>query len=108
LKHPDAVRNRALIVNSYTTTPKEILAEYERQTGTKWDVSYILLPELELSEKRAWEEGDPMATSFTLRRIWTQGGADHEKRDNAEIDALDMETLEDTVREAIQAQIGGA
>jgi hypothetical protein len=48
-----------------------------------------------------------MATSFTLRRIWTQGGADHERRDNAEIDALDMETLEDTVREAIQSQIGG-
>lgn len=51
LQHPEAARNRALKVNSFTTTPAEILAEFEKQTGEKWQVSYTSLPELKKLEQ---------------------------------------------------------
>ncbi|KAF4312327.1 NmrA-like protein [Botryosphaeria dothidea] len=104
LQHPENTANRALIVNSFTTTPKEILAEYERQTGAKWDVVYTSLADLERGEKEAWEEGVPFAAVFTLRRIWTQGGTLYESRDNDLIKAPSSETLESAVAKAIKAQ----
>lgn len=104
-QHPEATANRALIVNSFTTTPKEILAEYERQTGgAEWDVAYTPLPQLERAEHEAWEKGVPHAALYTLRRIWTQGGTLYESRDNELIGAPPSETLEAAVAKAIEAQ----
>ncbi|KAH7063224.1 putative isoflavone reductase family protein [Macrophomina phaseolina] len=104
LQHPENTANRALIVNSFTTTPKEILAEFERQTGVKWHVAYTPLSDLERAEKEAWEKGVPYAAVYTLRRIWTQGGTLYESRDNDLIKAPPSETLESVVRKVIQAQ----
>jgi hypothetical protein len=102
LQHPDASRNRVLIVNSFTTTPKEILAEYEKQTGANWDVKYTGLEKLKQLEEKAWQDQDPMAAVFTLRRIWTEGGTLYEKRDNELIGDPPMETVADQVRQAIE------
>ncbi|KAL1646626.1 hypothetical protein SLS58_003213 [Diplodia intermedia] len=106
--HPEHTANRALIVNSFTTTPKEILAEYERQTGgAKWDVSYTPLPALEQAEKEAWEQGVPHAAVATLRRIWTQGGTLYESRDNGLVGAPESESLASAVAKAVEAQESG-
>lgn len=103
LKHPHAARNRALKVNSFTTTPNEVLAEYERQTGgQKWDVSYVALPALKKYEEEAWARGDPKATGYTLRRIWTEGGTLYEKRDNGLIELENTDTLEGIVHKLLQ------
>jgi nucleoside-diphosphate-sugar epimerase len=105
LKHPEETKNRALRVNSFTATPKEIVAEYEKQTGDKWDVSYTSLDELKKLEKQAYADGVPRAHGLTLRRIWTEGGTLYEERDN---DAIGMEdgidSLESAVRQAIEVQ----
>ncbi|RQM05794.1 hypothetical protein DH86_00002108 [Scytalidium sp. 3C] len=103
LRHPEASNNRALKVNSYTTTPKEILAEFEKQTGQTWKVSYTPLDELKKLEQEAWEGGNPAATVFTLRRIWTEGGTLYESTDNKAIGVDETDTLETTVRNAIQS-----
>lgn len=105
--HPSASRNRALKVNSFTTTPAEILSEFERQTGgQKWEhVTYTPLDELRRFESEAWKDGPSgRATVLTLRRIWTEGGTLYEKRDNEVIDAPPMETLEDVVKKVIEIQ----
>jgi hypothetical protein len=94
-----------LIVNSFTTTPDEILAEFEKQTSNKWDVSYTPLGKLKEIEKQAWEEGSPYATACTLKRIWTEGGTLYEKRDNAYIGNPEMETMADQVKQVIAQQI---
>ncbi|OJD31376.1 isoflavone reductase family protein [Diplodia corticola] len=105
LQHPEHTANRALIVNSFTTTPKEILAEFERQTGgDKWAVEYTPLPALEQAEARAWDQGVPYAAVFTLRRIWTQGGTLYEGRDNDLVKAPESETLGEAVAKAVEAQ----
>jgi hypothetical protein len=104
LLHPEASKNRALKVNSFTTTGNEIVAEFEKQTGDKWDVSYTSIERLRELEKEAYAKGDPAATIFTLRRLWAEGGTIYEKRDNDLIDGNDMESLADTVRGSIQAQ----
>ncbi|CAJ2513160.1 Uu.00g012790.m01.CDS01 [Anthostomella pinea] len=101
LLHPEASDNRALKVSSYTTTPNEILAEFERQTGSKWDVSYTPLGDLRGLENNAWQEGSPVATVFTLRRIWTEGSTLYEKTDNAALGMAKMDTLEMSVQETI-------
>lgn len=94
-------RNRALKVNSFTTTPNEILAEFERQTGATWQASYTPLDDLRALEKQAWEKGEPAAGGITLRRIWTEGGTLYEKRDNDLIGPVEVQTLADIVRKII-------
>lgn len=107
LAHPEASRNKALRVNSFTATDSEILAEFEKQTGGQpWKVSYTALDEIRKREKEAWEAGNPLATLWTLRRIWGEGGTLYDKRDNHLIEAEDsMDTLADAVAEAIRVQL---
>lgn len=107
LEHLDASRNAILIVNSFTTTPAEILAEFEKQTNSKWDVSYTPLEKLKEIEKQAWDDGLPYATPATLRRIWTEGGTLYEKRDNGVVGDPEMETMADQVGQVIAGQIQG-
>jgi hypothetical protein len=104
LKHPVESRNRALKVNSFTTTPKDILTEFERQTGATWQVSYTSLDELKALEKQAWEQGGPAAGGFTLKRIWTEGGTLYEKRDNDLIGPVEVQSLADVVHQIITAR----
>lgn len=105
LLHPEASRNRALKVNSFTTTPAEILAEFERQTGgNKWSVTHTPLEELKSLEKEAWDKMSPSATVLTLRRIWTEGGTLYEKRDNEDIGGPVMDTLAKAVSREIANQ----
>lgn len=105
LTHWDVSRNRALKLNSFTTSPREILAEFEKQTNSSWSVEYTPLDELRRLEEEAWEKGIPLATLYTLRRIWTEGGTLYERRDNEDIGAVDTDSLEDLVRGSIQAQL---
>jgi hypothetical protein len=104
VKSPEQSRNKALIVNSFTTTPDDILAEYEKQTGAKWEKEYISLDQLKTLEEEAWNKGVPWATGFTLKRIWTEGGTLYEQRDNEAIGFTQPDTLADAVAEAIKVQ----
>ena len=105
LRHPEATRNRALKVNSFTATPNLIVAEFERQTGgQKWDVEHVPRDEVVQSEKKAYEEKSPFATMYTLRRIWADGGTLYDKRDNSDIGFEGKEeSLESQVRKAVVA-----
>lgn len=106
LLHPEEAKNCALRVNSFTTTPLDIIAEFEKQTGgEKWEVEYHSLEEARESEKKAYEEGSPVAVGFTLRRIWAEGRTLYEKRDNGVIGAEEgLDTLADAVKVAVEAQ----
>ncbi|KAJ4226931.1 hypothetical protein NW757_014236 [Fusarium falciforme] len=106
LKNLPATRNRALIVNSFTTTPRQIVAEFEKQTGGQpWQVSVTSLEELKQLEKEGWENGDPMAGATTLKRIWTEGGTIYDHRDNGIVGLESgVDTLEDAVKDAIEWQ----
>ncbi|KAK3670930.1 hypothetical protein LTR78_009208 [Recurvomyces mirabilis] len=107
LLHSEAAKGRALKVNSFTATPKEIAAEFERQSGGhQWKVSITSLDKLKQLESRAYQQGSPQAGVLTLRRIWTEGGTLYERRDNHLIGMEDgMETLEDAVKRAIEVQM---
>ena len=84
-------------------TPKQVLAEYEKQTGAKWTVSSTSLDDVRKMEAKAWEEGNPKATSITLRRIWAEGGTLYEKNDNEVVGVKegDTESLEVAVKRAL-------
>lgn len=103
IQHPKASRNRALKVNSFTTTPNKILAEFEHQTCAKWCVEYVTLLELKGLEKAAWDNTDPLAAMFTLRRIWTEGGTLYHNTDNKMIGLSvdDMDSLGDIVAKLV-------
>jgi hypothetical protein len=107
LLHLDVCRNRALRVNSFTTTTQEIVEEFERQSGQTLAVRYTDLEQLRGLEKAAWANKHAMAPIFTLRRIWAEGGTLYKQRDNSLIDADDTETLADAVRAAIVYQKSG-
>ncbi|KAJ5724010.1 hypothetical protein N7488_002045 [Penicillium malachiteum] len=96
--------NRPLCVNSFTTTPAEIQAEFERQTtGAPWtDVSYTPLERLREVEKKAWDDGLGPATAVTLRRIWTEGGTLYAERANGIIGEPTVMTLEQVVANEVK------
>ena len=96
---------RTLKVNSFTTTPLEIVKEFERQTGEKWDIGYTSLDDVRSEEKERWEKGDPLATLWTLRRIWGEGGTLYEQRDNRKVGEPKMEELPEQVGKSIEKQI---
>ena len=93
-------------MNSFTTTPLEILAEFERQTSSKWAVEFVPLDRLRQLEEQAWEENHPAATGFTLQRIWAEGGTLYSSRDNEVIGVREGETegLATVVARSIEAQ----
>lgn len=102
LKTPTTDSMRILKVNSFTATGKNAVAEFEKQTGTKWKVEYTSLEELKSLEQHAWEEDWPSKTPLTLRRIWTEGGTLYEKRDNWKIGFDDsLDTLADQIKNSI-------
>lgn len=98
LRHPETALNKALRVNSFTTTPGEILAELEKQTGgTPWtDVKETSLARIRELEK----ETDHVVV--TLRRIWAEGGTLYEKTDNDLIGNPKTQTLQESVAEYIK------
>ncbi|TKA50687.1 hypothetical protein B0A55_13353, partial [Friedmanniomyces simplex] len=106
LLHPEEARDRALKVNSFTATGHQVLAEFEKQTGGKWSVSYTSLDELKGMETEAWEKGEPFATVYTLRRIWTEGGTMYKERDNGLVKYEDTETLATLVERIVRTQTG--
>jgi hypothetical protein len=105
LRHPDASFNKALKVQSFVTTPKAILSEFEKQTGgVPWRVCYTPLPKLQELEEGAWKDSKPYATLITLRRIWAEGGTLYDKTDTETIGLKEgaTETLETAVTRYIQ------
>ncbi len=101
LRHPEESFGKALKVQSFVVTPHEVLAEYEKQTGSKWKVTYTPLEELKELEAKQWAEGQPWATGATLRRIWAEGGTLYAKNDNELID-FKPESLETAVKRIIE------
>ena len=103
LLNPETSKNKALRLNSFTVTPKEITTEFEKQTGgEQWRVDYTPIEELKALESEAWAKQDPRATAYTLRRIWTEGGTLYKKRDN---ELIGMEGKVDTLQEAVAQAI---
>lgn len=103
LRHPEVAFGKALKVQSFVVTPNQVVSEYEKQTGEKWKVIKTPLEEIRKLEAKAWLEGSPAATTFTLRRIWAEGGTLYEKNDNDVIGMKegDLDSLEDGVRKAL-------
>lgn len=108
LLHPEEAKNRALRVNSFTTTPLEIVSEFEKQTGgQKWDVEFLSFEKIREEEKKAYAESSPWAVGFTLRRIWGEGGTLYEKKDNWLIGKEEgLDSLSDAVAVAVEKQKG--
>lgn len=104
--HPEAGKNKALYVNSFTSTPKKIVEEFERQTGgQKWNVDFTPLDKLKELEQQAWEANDPKAGTVTLRRIWAEGGTLYDHRDNGLIGMeSEVDSLQTAVKQAIEVQ----
>ncbi|KAK3984652.1 hypothetical protein QBC44DRAFT_336677 [Cladorrhinum sp. PSN332] len=103
LRHPEQSFGKALKVQSFVVTPNQVLAEYEKQTGAQWEVTKTPLDKVKALEAKLWEEGNPRATSPTLRRIWAEGGTLYEKNDNELIGVKeeDLESLEQAVKHAL-------
>ena len=101
LQHPEACDGKVITVHSFVTTPHAILREFERQMNAKWSVEYTPLADLRLLEDQAWAQSNPLATFYTLRRIWTEGATLYAKVDNEIIGLTKTDTLEMVVQAAI-------
>lgn len=106
LATPAASQGKALKVQSFVTTAKDILVEFEKQTGSKFDVQYTSKEELRQTELKLWGEGNPSATLFTLRRIWSDGKTLYAKTDNESLGVKPeaLESLSVVVGRAVRGE----
>ncbi|KAI2625051.1 NAD(P)-binding protein [Hypoxylon sp. NC1633] len=106
LQHPEASMGKVLKVQSFVTTPNAILEEFERQTGTKWTVDHTPSQTLRDVEKEKWDAKSPIATLYTLKRIWAEGGTLYDKTDNEILGVKpgDLELLSAVVERAVKGQ----
>ncbi|KAI2465398.1 NAD(P)-binding protein [Annulohypoxylon bovei var. microspora] len=106
LQHPEASIGKILKVQSFVTTPNAILEEFERQTETKWTVSHTANEKLREVEKAKWDANNPVATLYTLRRIWAEGGTLYDKTDNEALGLTpgDMEPLSAVVKRSVNGE----
>ncbi|KAI0383388.1 NAD(P)-binding protein [Hypomontagnella monticulosa] len=106
LRHPEVSLGRVLKVQSFVTTPNAIVGEFEKQTGTKWSVDHTPNERLREIEKDKWDANNPMATLYTLKRIWAEGGTLYGKTDNEMLGltARDMEPLSNAVERAVNGK----
>jgi len=102
LRHPQPPE-RILRVQSFVASPKDILAEAEKQTGAKWTVSYMPMEEVKEIEAKEWASEHPDAYATTLRRIWAEGGTLYEKNDNGKLGLKpeDMDSLATGMRRVL-------
>ncbi|XXH04056.1 hypothetical protein Hte_010467 [Hypoxylon texense] len=106
LRYPEVSLGKVLKVQSFVTTPNAIVEELEKQTGTQWTVDYTPNQRLREAENKSWQENNPIATLYTLKRIWTEGGTLYDKTDN-EILGLkpeDTEPLSAVVERAVSGK----
>lgn len=104
LQHPEVSFGKVLKIASFTKSPNQILAEYEKQLGQKLNVKYVTLDDVRSLEKKQWDEGNPRAVVGTLRRIWATGGAVYDKLDNEALGLYEdqLQSLEDAVRNRLE------
>lgn len=107
LRCPDVCDDKAIKVSSFVTTPERILAEMERQTDSKWSVQYTSLDALRQYETDAWAQGNPLASLYTLRRIWTEGRTQCTDPANKAIGVPKTDTLEMVVQSILANPISG-
>ncbi|KAI1778502.1 NAD(P)-binding protein [Hypoxylon cercidicola] len=93
LRHPEVSLGKVFKVQSFVTTPNAIVEEFEKQTGTKWTVDHTTNHKLREAENENWEKNSSVATLYTLRRIWAEGGTLYDKTDN-EVLGLKPEDME--------------
>ena len=102
LLHPDVSRNRALKVQSFFASHGDVLAEFEKQTGEKWDVGYTSPEDLKKIEEEAWESDAWYKATSSLRRLWMRGETLYDAGwDNAKLGVDKTETLEQVVANTI-------
>ncbi|KAL7941458.1 hypothetical protein V8C42DRAFT_334626 [Trichoderma barbatum] len=106
LQRPEVSLGKVLKIASFTKSPNQILAEYERQLGQKLNAKYITLDDLRSFEKKYWDEGNPWAVVGTLRRILATGGAVYDKLDNEALGLQEnqLQSLEDAVRNHLEGK----
>lgn len=103
LAHPEVSMGKILKVQSFVVPPLDFLAEFEKQTGSKFKVNYTPMDQIRAQETKAWTEGSPVATLYTLRRIWSEGKTLYEKTDNESLGVKqsDLEMVADVVKRAV-------
>lgn len=104
LQRPEVSFGKALKIASFTKSSNQVLAEFEKQLGEKFNVTYVPLEDVKSVEKKFWDEGNPLAVVAALRRIWVTGGAVYHKLDN---EALGLDGQLQTLEEAVRNRIDG-
>ncbi|KAM0263174.1 hypothetical protein ACHAQJ_001329 [Trichoderma viride] len=104
LQHPEVSLGKVLKIASFTKSSNQVLAEYEKQVGEKFKVTYVPLDDVKSFEKKSWDEGNSLATLATLQRIWVTGGAVYDKLDNEAIGLHEdqLQSLEEAVRDRLE------
>ncbi|EHK20770.1 uncharacterized protein TRIVIDRAFT_49722 [Trichoderma virens Gv29-8] len=106
LQRPEISFGKVLKIASFTKSPNQILAEYEKQLGHKLNAKYVTLDEVRSFEKKYWDEGNPRAVVGTLRRIWATGGAVYDKLDNEALGLNEnqLQSLEEAVGNRLEGK----
>ncbi|KAF2162814.1 hypothetical protein M409DRAFT_68811 [Zasmidium cellare ATCC 36951] len=103
LLRPDVTKNRMLYIQSFLVSQSEVIAAYEKATGTKWEVAKFESEKYLEEEKSKAAEGDLEAVENLVWLVGTVDGNWEGKKDFAMEDlGLVEEDLERVVRKTVE------
>lgn len=105
LSHPDETKNRSIRVNSAVVKPNDILAIYEKLTGSKWEVEEKDTAEAERAANAKAAQGDFSTIHHVLYRYIFAEGYGGEFKDTHNgllgIKVMDKEEIEAVVKSTL-------
>lgn len=105
LSHPQETENKYLLVQSTVTTQLEMLAVFEKLTGTKWEVEHKDTAEVERKVNEDLAKGDYSTISGLLYRVaFGEGYGGEFLEDSNEllgIPKLDKQGFEDVLKSTL-------
>lgn len=104
---PDKTANKYLYIHSFTVSQNQILASFEKATGTKWEATHV---DAEDEKKTGYEKlskGDFSGAVSLIRYINCVDGhggnyANHQESAN-ELLSLPKQTLDEVISEIVKA-----
>ena len=104
---PEQTANKYLFIDSFTVSQNQVLASFEKATGTKWEVTHVDAEEQKKSGFEKMSKGDFSGAMSLIRYINCvsgHGGNYIEYQESAnELLSLPKRTLDEVVAEILKA-----
>ena len=104
---PEKTANKDMYIDSFTASPKQILASLEKATGQKWDVEHLDAEKQKKTGLEKLSKGDMSGGPLMIQYMMTVAGHGGDyalyRETSNELLSLPKQTLDEAVAEVVKS-----